>query len=188
MGIMLIIWKEMKGNYIGRGGIDKKEKEKDVSNKAINYWVWHCRCFLCIDGFNTSLLCVRIFHYWEELNFSLRDTQIICILKSMIHQRQTNTGSVFVAAEVVCVSGSLHTLRFCWWSRQERLFQACLRWTSVKQPCASGTSGKMLGVVIFPWCLGFFGYNGTCLSWSLLGGGEQRGGRITWHCRRIFKI
>lgn len=36
---MLIIWKEMRGNYIGRGGIDKKEKEKDISNKAINYWV-----------------------------------------------------------------------------------------------------------------------------------------------------
>jgi len=113
----------------------------------------------------------------------------ICILKPMIHQRQRNLGYVLVVAEVVCVSGSLHTPRFGWWSRRERLLQACLPWPSVKRPRASGPSGQMLGLLVFPWCSGLFDSNGTCLLRSLLGGGEkQRRGRITWHCRRIFKI
>lgn len=36
-----MIWKEMKGNYIGRGGVgkDKIRGEKSVSNKAINYLI-----------------------------------------------------------------------------------------------------------------------------------------------------
>lgn len=61
MGITWLIWKWMRCNSIGRGEMDKKTKDKRCFKKAMNYFVWHCRCFLCLNGFNTSLLCVRIF-------------------------------------------------------------------------------------------------------------------------------
>lgn len=47
---------------------------------------------------------------------------IICILKPPIHQKKTNIDYVFVVVEAVCVSGSLHTPRFSWWSGQAWLF------------------------------------------------------------------
>lgn len=78
---------------------------------------------------------------------------------------------MLAVVQAVCVSGSLHTPRFCWWSGRAWLFYTCPCWQE-QQNVGFRDLSLMLRVIWLQWYL----------SWSLFDGGEKQvEGRIIWH-------